>query len=150
MTLPPRRPGSTLLRVIAAPLNPLDLLIASWTFHSARQELPYAPGRECIGVVVESERCRPGSVMYAECHASSSNPGAFAAQVIVGDDDLLLLPDGVGHPQAAAVGNSGTAAYLPLIETARLQRGDTVLVLGVTDAVGQLAVQIAHLNGAVR
>lgn len=150
VALPPRRPGSTLLRVVAAPLNPLDLLIASGTFHSARHELPYVPGSECVGVVVESERYRPGSVVYAECHASPTNPGAFATQVIVGDKDLLPLPDGVDHVQAAAVGNSGTAAYLPLIDIARLKRDETVLVLGATGAVGQLAVQVARLSGAGR
>lgn len=150
IALPPRTPGTTLVSVVAAPLNPLDLLIASGTFHSARHEVPYVPGGECVGVVVDSDRHRPGSVVYAECHASPSTPGAFATHVLVGDDDVLPLPDGVDQVQAAAVGNSGVAAYLPLIEIAGLSRGETVLVLGATGAVGHLAVQVAHLSGAGR
>lgn len=146
----PRTPGSTRLSVVAAPLNPLDLLIASGAFHSARHEVPYVPGSECVGVVLDSDRYLPGTTVYAECHASPTTPGAFATQVVVGDDDLLPLPDGVDQIQAAAVGNSGTAAYLPLIEVAQLKAGETVLVLGATGAVGQLAVQIAHLSGAGR
>jgi NADPH:quinone reductase-like Zn-dependent oxidoreductase len=145
-----RTPGSTLLAVIGAPLNPLDLAIASGTFHSARHEGPYVPGSECVGAVLESERHSPGSLVYAECHASPERPGAFAAQVLVADEDTLALPEGIDPLLAAAVGNSGTAAYMPLIEEAHLGAGETVLVLGATGAVGQLAVQIAHRNGAGR
>jgi NADPH:quinone reductase-like Zn-dependent oxidoreductase len=150
VVLPPRPPGTTLVAVTAAPLNPLDLVIASGTFHSARHEAPYVPGSECTGTVLESDRYRPGSLVYAECHASPATPGAFATQVLITDEDLLPLPDGLDPVLAAAVGNSGTAAFMPLVDEAGLRPGETVLVLGATGAVGQLAVQVAHLRGAAR
>lgn len=150
VVLAPRRPGSTLVSVVAAPLNPLDRLIASGTFHSARHESPYVPGTECVGLVVNSYRYPTGAAVYAECRPSPTIPGAFATHTVVDDDDVLLLPDGVDHVRAAAVGNSGTAAYLPLIEIARLQRDETVLVLGATGAVGRIAVQVARRSGAGR
>jgi NADPH2:quinone reductase len=148
--LPPRTPGTTLVAVTAAPLNPLDLLIASGTFHSARHDVPYVPGSECVGEVLDSDRYPPGSLVYAECHASLATPGAFAGQVLVADDDLLPVPDGLDPVLAAAIGNSGTAAFMPLVEEAGLRPGETVLVLGATGAVGQLAVQVAHRKGAGR
>jgi NADPH:quinone reductase-like Zn-dependent oxidoreductase len=147
---PPRTPGTTLIAVAAAPLNPLDLLIASGAFHSARHDAPYVPGSECVGTVLESDRYRPGSLVYAECHASPATPGAFATQVLVADEDVLPVPDELDPVRAAAVGNSGTAAFMPLIEEAGLRPGETVLVLGATGAVGQLAVQVAHRSGAGR
>ena len=150
VTLPPRGPGTTLVSVLATPLNPLDLVIASGTFHSARHELPYVPGSECTGTVIDSGRYPAGSLVYAECHASPTSPGAFATRVLVSDEDLLPLPDGTDPVLAAAVGNSGTAAFMPLIEDAGLRGGETVLVLGATGAVGQLAVQLARQHGAGR
>jgi NADPH:quinone reductase-like Zn-dependent oxidoreductase len=150
VTLPARQPGTTLLAVLAAPLNPLDLVIASGTFHSARYEAPYVPGSECVGTVLASERYAPGSVVYAECRATPATPGSFATHVVIPDEDVLPLPDGLDPVLAAAVGNSGTAAFIPLIEEAALRPGETVLVLGATGAVGQLAVQIAHRRGAGR
>ncbi|MFJ9173663.1 zinc-binding alcohol dehydrogenase family protein [Streptomyces sp. NPDC102360] len=150
IALPPRTPGSTLVAVVAAPLNPLDLVIASGTFHSARHEAPYVPGSECVGVVLASDRHQPGAWVYAECHASPDAPGSLATQVLVDDEDLLPLPEGIDPVQAAAVGNSGTAAFMPLVEDAALRSGETVLVLGATGAVGQLAVQVAHRRGAGR
>lgn len=148
--LPPRAQGSTLLAVVAAPLNPLDLLIASGNFHSARHEAPYVPGSECVGVVLDSDSHPSGTLVYAECHPSPTSPGAFAGQVVVADEDLLPVPGGIDPVLAAAVGNSGTAAFLPLVEVAGLRPGETVLVLGATGAVGQLAVQIAASHGAGR
>jgi NADPH2:quinone reductase len=150
VVLPPRTPGTTLVAVIAAPLNPLDLVIASGTFHSARHEAPYVPGSECVGAVLGSGRYPPGSLVYAECHASPTTPGSLAAQVLIADGDLLPLPGGLDPVLAAAVGNSGTAAFMSLIEEAGLRPGETVLVLGATGAVGQLAVQVAHQSGAGR
>lgn len=150
VVLAERAPGFTLVEVVAAPLNPLDLLIASGTFHSARYEQPYVPGSECVGVVVESDVFVVGSMVYAECRATPTTPGAFADRVIVPDENVLVLPAGVDPVSAAAIGNSGTAAYLSLVEFAGLKRGDTVMVLGATGAVGQLAIQIAHRHGAGR
>ena len=148
ITLPPRAPDSTLLTVLAAPLNPLDLLIASGAFHSVRHDAPYVPGSECVGRVLESDRFAVGAMVYAECQASPVTPGSFATSVVVKDSDVLVLPEGVDPVLAAAVGNSGVAAYLPLVEVAVLKTDEIVLILGATGAVGQLAVQIAHAKGA--
>jgi NADPH2:quinone reductase len=68
----------------------------------------------------------------------------------VADVDVLALPDGVAPVAAAAIGNSGVAAYLPLVDIAEMRAGETVLVLGATGSVGQLGVQIARLLGAGR
>ena len=145
-----RTSGSTLVSVIAAPLNPLDLAIASGTFHSVRHDAPYVPGVECVGTVLESDSYVHGTWVYAECRPSPKAPGALATQVVVPDESLLPLPDGLNPILAAAVGNAGTAAYLPLVEAARLRDGDTVLVLGATGSVGQLAIQVARRHGAGR
>jgi NADPH2:quinone reductase len=150
ITLPERTAGTSLLAVVAAPLNPLDLLIASGSFHSVRHEEPYVPGSECVGVILESDEYAPGTLVYAESSASPARPGSLATRTIVADDDVLVLPPGIDPVAAAAVGNSGVAAYLPLIEIAALRAGETVLVLGATGAVGQLAVQIARRHGAAR
>ena len=80
--LPARVAGTTLLQVLAAPLNPLDLAIASGAFHSARYEVPYAPGSECAGTVLESDRYAAGARVYAECHASPARPGSLATHVV--------------------------------------------------------------------
>jgi NADPH:quinone reductase-like Zn-dependent oxidoreductase len=148
--LPPVPPGRTVVKVMASPLNPLDLHIASGKFHSLRHTQPYVPGTECVGTVMHSSRYEPGSRVYAQCTATPDRPGSLATHVVVEDEDVVPVPGDVDAMTAAALGNSGVAAYLPLIETARLSTGDHVLVLGATGIVGQLAVQIARSHGAAR
>ena len=143
--LGPRVPGTTLIEVTAAPLNPLDLLIASGGFHSLRHEASYVPGSECAGIVLESDNVEVGTRVYGECHASPQTPGALAKRTLIRDESLLQLPDDVDPMRASAVGNAGTAAYMAMVDVARLRQGDAVLVLGATGAVGQLAIQIARL-----
>ena len=107
------------------------------------------PGSECVGRGAQSDRYARGTWVYAD-HASPSTPGALAARVLVADEDLLPLPETVDPLPAAAVGNSGVAAFLPLVEMGRLRAGETALVLGATGAVGELAIQVARLRGAGR
>lgn len=150
IALPPRKHGTSLVSVLAAPLNPLDLLIASGNFHSVRHETAYTPGSECVGVVLESDRFPAGTRVYGVSRPSPNTPGTFAARTLMTDEDLLELPGEIDPVVAAAVGNSGIAAYLPLIEDAGLRAGDNVLILGATGAVGQIAIQLARRKGAGR
>ena len=137
--LPQRRAGTTLLEFVAAPLNPLNLLIASGGFDSDRHEQPYVPGSECVGVVLASDRFATGPLIYAKCHACPTRSGAFPTWVLVDDDDVLPLPEGIGAVPTAAVGHSATAAYLPLTSRAELRSGVEVLLLGATGAAVLLA-----------
>ena len=53
------RPGSTLVRVTAAPVVPLDLLCASGTSYFGVPATPYVPGGQGVGTVVESQTHAP-------------------------------------------------------------------------------------------
>ncbi|MFZ2242582.1 MAG: zinc-binding alcohol dehydrogenase family protein [Gordonia amarae] len=146
--LPHRAPGQTLIEVHAAPLNPLDIGIAAGLVPTARFSDPFVPGIECAGTVVESDTMLQGTLVYAETHPSPAQPGTFATHVIVSDEAVTAVPAGLDAASAVAVGNSGVAAYLPLIDVAGLHPGDNVLILGATGVLGRIATQIALTHGA--
>ena len=92
--LPVRRTGTSVVAVIAAPLNPLDLA------HRLR-DLPLDAPRRALRAGQRVRRCRArvrhprsvGTLVYGECHASPSTaPEPFATHVLVADEDLLALP----------------------------------------------------------
>ena len=71
-------------------------------------------------------------------------------RTLVDRDELIEVPDGVEDGLAVSFGISGLAAWLALTWRAELQEGESVLVLGSSGVLGQIAVQGARLLGAGR
>lgn len=74
--------------------------------------------------------------------------GAHAEYAVAPARSLARIPDGVADTDAAAIAFGGTTAHWFLHDRATLTRGDTVLVIGATGAVGSAAVQLAAHAGA--
>ena len=142
---PQRGPGQALIEVTAAPINPVDLWISSGKHHAGTPPVPSVIGREAVGRVIESDTIESGTRVYA-----SPGGGGMAERLVVADDELVELPDGVEDALAACFGVAGLAAWLALDWRGHIQQGETVLVLGATGAVGMIAVQGAKLLGAGR
>jgi NADPH2:quinone reductase len=71
-------------------------------------------------------------------------------RTLVEPDELIEVPEGIGDGLAVSFGISGLAAWLALTWRAELQAGESVLVLGASGVLGQIAVQGARLLGAGR
>lgn len=135
-------PAGESIEVLAAALNPLDRAVAAGQFYGGHPALPYVPGCECVG------RDAGGRIVWTfggglglarnGAMAERAEPGAVVAE----------LPDGADVAVAAALGIAGLAGWLPLAWQAPLREGDSVLVLGATGTVGEVAVQAARLLGA--
>ncbi|WP_182380122.1 zinc-binding alcohol dehydrogenase family protein [Nocardioides sp. WS12] len=130
-------PGQAVVRVLASGMNPVDLKQAA----DASLPVPRVVGNEAV---VEYD----GRRFYAE--RTLSPHGSFAEFAVVDPARLVAVPDEVSDEAALAVGIVGLAAWMPLVHLARLQPGETVVVLGATGAVGQMAVRVARLLGAGR
>lgn len=145
---PRRGPGEALVEVAAAALNPLDLLIASGRFYAGPPEVPYVPGKEGVGRIVESARHAPGTRVWFEARGGVGGDGAMAAFAVADEAKTIPVTSDVDDAVAAALGIAGIAAWNALEWRARLRPGETVLVLGASGAVGSLAIQIAKILGA--
>ena len=135
--------GEVVVEVAVAAVNPVDVRKASGRFVSGPPPLPSVVGSEGVGTLAGD-----GRRVYFEGPVAPF--GAFAERTLVAVEAPIELPDGVDDGVAAALGIAGLAAWLPLAWRAQLQPGETVLILGATGVVGQLAVQAARLLGAGR
>jgi NADPH2:quinone reductase len=143
--------GMAIVELLAAALNPADLAIASGTFPAGSPPLPYVPGIEGVGRVVESDRFAPGTRVWASGRGLGvAADGAFSELFAAAEEALVPVPDAADDAVAAAFGQVGLAAWIPLTWLAPVRDGETVLVLGASGNVGTVAAQAARLLGAGR
>ncbi len=148
-SIPQRGKGQALVRVLAAPISPLDLLCASGTSYFGAPKLPYIPGTQGVGIVMEADALAPGQRVWFSCDAGMKpGDGSMAQYCLIEEASVLALPTEIESDLAAALGLSAIAAWMALTWRGRLQPGEQVLVLGASGAVGQVAVQAAKLLGA--
>lgn len=107
---------------------------------------PGIPGRGVAGEVVEIgasvTRFRPGDEVFGCC------VGACATYAKTSEGHLARKPSGVSWQQAAATTGAALAALHGLRDTARLQPGQKLLVIGAAGGIGHFAVQLARHFGA--
>lgn len=143
--------GSSLVRVTAAPVAPLDLLCATGTSYFGRRATPYVPGVQGVGEVLTSASVAPGIRVFFPTSAGMVDvDGSLAELCVVPTVDLVPLETEVPDTTVAALGLSAVAAWMALSWRAELRPGERVVVLGAGGAVGQAAIGAAHVLGASR
>ncbi|MBW3593382.1 MAG: zinc-binding alcohol dehydrogenase family protein [Actinobacteria bacterium] len=148
---PSARDGESLIEVLAAPLNPIDLAVAAGRFYGGHPDPPYVPGCEAVGRVVESESWDRGALVWAYgAEIGHTRDGVMAQRATVPDSALCAVPEDIDAALAGALGIAGMAGWLTVAWRAPVQEGETVLVLGATGVVGSVALQGARLLGAGR
>jgi NADPH:quinone reductase len=145
---PPAGAGRTLVRMHAATVGHIDRTVWSGAF-LRHPPLPYVPGVEAAGVVVSSERFRPGQRVWLRGGGLGiAHDGTWRECVDAPDEALGELPDGVSFALGSAFFSPCTSAWIALHEVGQLRPGERVLVSGASGAVGSIAVQLAREAGA--
>jgi NADPH:quinone reductase len=143
--------GQALVAVTAAPITPLDVMCATGTSYFGEQPLPYVPGVQGVGRVVQGASVPAGTRVWFPANAGMRpGDGSMAELAVVDEAELIALPEDVEDTLVAALGLSSVAAWMCLTWRAALQPGEQVLVLGAGGVVGQVAVQAARRLGARR
>ena len=106
-------------------------------------------GDECSGIVIRKGDKVDDSAFQVGDHVVAWRPGQGSHCSIVRNPASLCYKLGdMSFGIAAAMPLILTTAYYSLMDVARLQPGETVLVHSAAGGVGQMAVQIAHMVGA--
>ncbi|PNG45516.1 NADPH:quinone oxidoreductase [Pseudomonas asplenii] len=147
-------PGAhdVLIEVHAASVNVLDSKIRSGEF---KLILPYSfplvLGNDCAGVVIAVGAAvkgfKPGDAVYAR--VPEQRIGTFAQRVAVNENAVALKPANLNMEQAAGIPLVALTAWQALVDIARLQKGQKVLIHAGSGGVGTIAIQLAKHLGAV-
>lgn len=139
-------PGELCLRIAACGLNFADLLMIKGAYQDT-PEPPFTLGMEVAGVV---EALGPGT----DGPAPGTRVAVFGGQGGLADYGCfpaaraVPLPDTMTFAEAAAFQVAYGTSHVALDHKARLQPGETLLVLGAAGGVGLTAVEIGKHMGA--
>jgi NADPH:quinone reductase-like Zn-dependent oxidoreductase len=168
-----KSPNQVLVRVQAAALNRLDLLVAAG-LPGSNLEFPHVVGSDGAGLVEEVgesvRQLRKGdpvmvnpTLSCGDCPACVEGEhslcgrlrvvgehcaGTTAEYVVVPAENLAPVPTAMPWPQAAAFSLATLTAWRMLVTRARLEAGETLLIWGIGGGVALAALQIAKLIGA--
>jgi len=135
-----------LVDVAAAGINFPDVLSIAGKYQ-VKTPTPFVPGNEASGTVAaigkDVSRFNIGDKVIV-----ISQGGAFAEKYVADEHMTMPLPDGLGFEQGAGFAVTYGTSYHALKQSADLQEGETVLVLGAAGGVGITAVEIAKAMGA--
>ena len=139
-------PGQVCIDVAAAGINFPDVLSIAGKYQ-VKTPTPFIPGNEAAGIVAAVgdgvTRYAAGDKVIINCTG-----GAFAEKCVAEVNTTAPLPDDLSFEQGAGFSVTyGTSAHA-LRQSANLQPGETVLVLGAAGGVGITAVEIAKAMGA--
>ena len=139
--------GEVRVRVLASSLNYTDVLIRRRLYpQTARRQPPFVLGYDVVG---EIDQLGDGvhDFQVGDHVADMTVVGSNTAYRTLQADHLSRVPAGVDAAEAATLILSWTTAYQLLHRSARVQRGQRVLVHGAAGAVGQALLALGRLAG---
>jgi NADPH2:quinone reductase len=146
LAMPEPKRGELRLRIAACGLNFADLLMIDGRYQE-KPDLPFTLGMEPVGWVdalgPDTAGPAPGTRV-----AVFANSGGLAEYGCFEAARCVALPDAMPFDHAAAFQVAYGTSHLALDHKARLQPGETLLVLGAAGGVGLTAVEIGKRMGA--
>lgn len=145
--------NQVLIEVHASSVNPIDCKIRKGVLRAGlRYTLPRTIGMDVSGVVLAVgegvTRWKVGDEVIAS--PNPKTPGTYAERTIVLAKELGRKPSNLTHEEAASLPLVFLTAWQALVDKARVQAGERVLVQAGAGGVGVVAIQIAkHLGATV-
>ena len=142
----PLKQGEARVAIHAAGINFPDILMAAGEYQ-LKPELPFTPGMEAAGGVVEVGGGVKG-VATGDRVIVKLRHGGYADEAVVTPMQLTPLPSTFDYAEGATFLAAHGTAYHALIDRGQLQQGEVLLVHGAGGGVGLAAVEIGKLLGA--
>lgn len=144
---PVMREDQVRIRIRATALNFPDILIVQGKYQH-RPSLPFSPGMECAGEIVEVGSQVTGSFKPGDRVMANAGVGCLAEQICAEPEKVYAIPDNVSYEAAAGFIVTYGTVYHAFIDRGHLRPGETLLVLGAAGGVGLCAVELGKLLGA--
>ena len=145
-------PGEVVVDVHAASINAADYKVRLGGGGYSNLKLPHILGRDFSGVVSALGSgvtdFKIGDAVFGV--TDQGIEGCYAEKIAIKAAIIAKKPDRLGHAEAAAMGLTSLTALWAVEDTAKLRRGETILIQGGAGGVAGFAIQLAkHLGATV-
>jgi 2-desacetyl-2-hydroxyethyl bacteriochlorophyllide A dehydrogenase len=144
--LPAARDTEALVRVEATGVAFAEVQMLRGRY-PGQPSFPFVPGYDLVGTV-ESVATNSHGIAVGTRVAMMTRTGGWADRVIAPLSTMVPVPDGLDPGDAVALVVNGVTAWQMLHRTAKVHKGQTVLVHGASGGVGMLLSQLAIRAGA--
>lgn len=144
-------PQDVLVRIKAASINPLDIMVRNGDFKLIlNYKLPFILGHDVAGVIEEIGSdvsiYKIGDEIFAR--PRDMRIGTFAELISINQADIALKPKILTMEEAAAIPLVALAAWQTLVDLAQVTPAQKVLVHGGAGGLGSTVIQLAKNMGA--
>jgi NADPH:quinone reductase-like Zn-dependent oxidoreductase len=140
-----------LVKVYAASINPADYIIRRGGNEGLKPhlKLPMGLGIDCAGIVAETGSAvtefKKGDRVYG---VPNYLDGSYTEYLAAKANQFALMPQTTNFNEAASLPACARMAWSGMVEKAKVQAGQRVLVHGAAGGIGSLALQFAKAYGA--
>jgi NADPH:quinone reductase len=138
--------GQVVIDIKVCAVNFTDYLVIQ-NLYQYKPPLPFIPGGEVAGVV-RSVGAGVTAVAVGDRVIASTQTGGLAQQVVARASAVTVVPEGVSLSEASGLLYAHGTSYHALSDRAKLQPGESLVVLGAAGGVGLAAVELGRLMGA--
>jgi NADPH:quinone reductase-like Zn-dependent oxidoreductase len=143
-------PGEVVVDVYAASVNGADPKVRRGGGNYTLSQFPHILGRDFSGVVsavgASVSDLKVGDAVFGVL--DQGNEGTYAEKLVVKATLVAKKPDTLSHAEAAALGLISLTALTAIEDTAKLKRGETILIQGGAGGVAGFAIELAKHIGA--
>jgi NADPH:quinone reductase len=138
-------PGEVRVKVLAAGVSLPDVM-AREGVHPETPPAPFTPGWDLVGVV---DRLGDGVAGMEPGQTVAAMPihGAYAEFICLPQRELVPVPDSLDTAEAVSLILNYITAYQMLHRSAKVRRGQRVLIHGAAGGVGTALLQLGRLAG---
>jgi len=144
--LPEPGAGQAVVRVEATGVSFAEQQMRRGRYYD-QPPFPFVPGYDLVGEVVRLGNDGDGEIAVGQRVAALTKTGGWADRVVLDVAELVRVPAGVDAAAAETVVVNGVTALRMLYRSARVQPGQTIVVLGAAGGVGSTLVQLARHAG---
>lgn len=142
--LPPRK-NEILVRMLARPINPSDLIPINGAY-AHRIPLPNIPGYEGVGIV-EEVGSRVPQTLVGKRVLPLRGEGTWQELAKTSVEMAIAIPDSIDNFTAAQMYINPITAWVICTEELQLGPGDILLVNACGSAIGQIFAQLSKILG---